>query len=45
MREANAQVQTAEIADASHYVHDDQSEVFNQVVADYLRGQLLQLQQ
>jgi len=45
MQEANARVQTAEIADASHYVHDDQGEVFNQVVADYLRGQLLQLQQ
>lgn len=40
MKEANAHVQTAEVADASHYVHDDQGEIFNRIVADYLRGQL-----
>lgn len=29
-------VKTVEIADASHYVHDDQSELFNQTVQDFL---------
>lgn len=30
------EVKTVEIADASHYVHDDQSELFNQTVQDFL---------
>ncbi|MCV4283351.1 alpha/beta fold hydrolase [Pseudomonas capsici] len=42
---ANPLVQGVEIADASHYVHDDQGEIFNRVVTDYLNGQSLQLQQ
>ncbi|BBP64604.1 hydrolase [Pseudomonas sp. Cab53] len=45
IRQANARVQTTEVADASHYVHDDQSEIFNRVVKDYLDGQGLQPQQ
>jgi pimeloyl-ACP methyl ester carboxylesterase len=33
---SNPQVQAVEVADASHYVHDDQSEVFNRLVAGFL---------
>lgn len=36
MQEANPHVRTAEVAGASHYVHDDQSATFNQIVTDYL---------
>ncbi|UII68940.1 alpha/beta hydrolase [Pseudomonas sp. HN11] len=36
MRDSNAQVRTAEVADASHYVHDDQSETFNRLVIAFL---------
>lgn len=39
VKAANAHVRTVEIADASHYVHDDQSERFNRVVLAYLNGQ------
>ncbi|WP_260958659.1 alpha/beta fold hydrolase [Pseudomonas citri] len=38
IKSANPLVQTAEIADASHYVHDDQGELFNRVVLHYLQG-------
>ncbi len=38
MSEANPHIRTVEIADASHYVHDDQSERFNAVVTGYLAG-------
>lgn len=37
MQEQNSQIRTVEIADASHYVHDDQSDAFNRIVAGYLR--------
>lgn len=37
MRASNQNVQTVEVADASHYVHDDQGEVFNARVADFLK--------
>jgi len=37
MSESNPNVRTAEVAGASHYVHDDQSEVFNQLVAGFLQ--------
>lgn len=36
MRESNARVRTAEVADASHYVHDDQAETFNRLVIAFL---------
>ncbi|WP_339529905.1 alpha/beta hydrolase [Pseudomonas mucidolens] len=36
MRDSNAQVRTAEVADASHYVHDDQGETFNRLVIAFL---------
>ena len=36
MRDSNAQVRTVEVADASHYVHDDQGETFNRLVAGFL---------
>ncbi|ELQ18029.1 putative hydrolase [Pseudomonas fluorescens BRIP34879] len=36
MRDSNAQIQTAEVADASHYVHDDQGETFNRLVIAFL---------
>ncbi|UVL81472.1 alpha/beta hydrolase [Pseudomonas sp. B21-028] len=45
MKAANPLVHTTEIADASHYVHDDQGKTFNRVVRDYLHGQHLQPQQ
>ncbi|SCY00899.1 alpha/beta fold hydrolase [Pseudomonas sp. NFACC37-1] len=45
MKEANSRVHTAQIADASHYVHDDQEDTFNRVVMDYLHDQCLQPQQ
>lgn len=45
IKAANPRVQTTEIADASHYVHDDQSEMFNRVVVDFLHEQRLQPQQ
>lgn len=35
----NPRVQAAEIADASHYVHDDQSQAFNRTVLDFLQQQ------
>lgn len=38
LENANRNIQTTVIADASHYVHDDQSALFNQVVGDYLRA-------
>ena len=37
MQEQNSNIRTVEIAGASHYVHDDQSEEFNRIVAGYLR--------
>jgi len=37
MQEQNSNIRTVEIAGASHYVHDDQSEAFNRSVAGYLR--------
>lgn len=37
MQEHNSNIRTLEIADASHYVHDDQSDAFNRSVAGYLR--------
>ncbi|KRP59274.1 alpha/beta fold hydrolase [Pseudomonas trivialis] len=40
MRDSNALVRTAEVADASHYVHDDQAETFNQLVIAFLDGLL-----
>ncbi|AZF15549.1 MULTISPECIES: alpha/beta fold hydrolase [Pseudomonas] len=36
MRASNSHVRTVEVADASHYVHDDQGAVFNALVADFL---------
>ncbi|SEE57297.1 alpha/beta fold hydrolase [Pseudomonas kilonensis] len=45
IKQANKWVRTEEIADASHYVHDDQSAMFNLVVMDYLYDQCLQPQQ
>ncbi|MCK6188252.1 alpha/beta hydrolase [Pseudomonas sp. EYE_354] len=36
MRDSNPQVRTAEVADASHYVHDDQGETFNRLVIAFL---------
>jgi pimeloyl-ACP methyl ester carboxylesterase len=36
MRDSNAHVRTAEVADASHYVHDDQGETFNRLVTAFL---------
>jgi esterase len=36
MSVSNTQLRTVEVADASHYVHDDQGAVFNELVADYL---------
>tara|TARA_Y100001951_G_scaffold101807_1_gene107372 strand:+ start:74913 stop:75752 length:840 start_codon:yes stop_codon:yes gene_type:complete len=39
LESANANIQTTAIADASHYVHDDQSVIFNEVVGSYLRAQ------
>ncbi|MBP1124761.1 MULTISPECIES: alpha/beta fold hydrolase [Pseudomonas] len=36
MRDSNALVRTAEVADASHYVHDDQAETFNRLVIAFL---------
>lgn len=38
MRDCNAQVRTVEVADASHYVHDDQGEVFNRLVSEFLEN-------
>ncbi|MBC3345039.1 alpha/beta hydrolase [Pseudomonas sp. SWRI196] len=38
MSASNRHVQTAEVAGASHYVHDDQGEVFNQLVAGFLKS-------
>ncbi|MGK9418547.1 alpha/beta fold hydrolase [Pseudomonas cedrina] len=38
MRDCNAQVRTAEVAGASHYVHDDQGEVFNRLVTEFLEN-------
>ncbi|MBA1228548.1 alpha/beta hydrolase [Pseudomonas viridiflava] len=45
IKAANPLAETLEIADASHYVHDDQPDVFNRVVTDYLHSQPLQPQQ
>ncbi|WP_437881650.1 alpha/beta fold hydrolase [Pseudomonas sp. LRF_L74] len=39
MQQSNANVRAVEIADASHYVHDDQGAVFNRVVGEFLRAQ------
>lgn len=36
VKDVNPHIQAVEIADASHYVHDDQGETFNSVVAGYL---------
>lgn len=36
MRACNPNIRTVEVADASHYVHDDQSEVFNALVSRFL---------
>jgi pimeloyl-ACP methyl ester carboxylesterase len=36
MSASNPHVQTVEVADASHYVHDDQGAIFNGLVADFL---------
>ncbi|AGE25856.1 hypothetical protein [Pseudomonas sp. 24 E 13] len=36
MRDCNAQVRTAEVADASHYVHDDQGAGLNRLVIEFL---------
>jgi pimeloyl-ACP methyl ester carboxylesterase len=36
VKDVNRHIRTVEIADASHYVHDDQSEIFNSVVVGYL---------
>ena len=38
MRDSNAQIQTAEVADARHYVHDDHGEVFNGLVIEFLES-------
>jgi len=45
VKDVNPRIQTVEIADASHYVHDDQGETFNSVVVGYLGGLAKQLQQ
>ena len=37
IKENNKLVKTVEIAGASHYVHDDQTEQFNQTVQDFLK--------
>ncbi|WP_295473352.1 alpha/beta hydrolase [uncultured Pseudomonas sp.] len=37
MLQANARIRAVEVADASHYVHDDQSAIFNQVVSAFLQ--------
>ncbi|WAJ38772.1 alpha/beta hydrolase [Pseudomonas sp. GOM7] len=37
MQAQNRNIRTVEIAGASHYVHDDQSDAFNRSVADFLR--------
>lgn len=37
MSACNPNIRTVEVADASHYVHDDQSEVFNALVSGFLR--------
>lgn len=37
IKENNKLVKTVEIAGASHYVHDDQAEQFNQTVQDFLK--------
>jgi esterase len=36
MRASNPHVRTVEVADASHYVHDDQGAVFNALIAGFL---------
>ncbi|MBH3423970.1 alpha/beta fold hydrolase [Pseudomonas gessardii] len=41
MSASNPHVQTVEVADASHYVHDDQGAVFNTRVADFLDSLVL----
>ncbi|WP_431033263.1 alpha/beta fold hydrolase [Pseudomonas yamanorum] len=38
MRASNPHVQTVEVDDASHYVHDDQGIVFNALVAGFLEN-------
>ncbi len=38
MSASNPQVRTVEVADASHYVHDDQGAVFNALVVEFLEG-------
>lgn len=45
LREANPNIATAEIANASHYVHDEQGTAFNRLVALYLDEQLARQQQ
>ncbi len=40
MSASNPHVRT-EVADASHYVHDDQGPVFNALVADFLKSLVL----
>ncbi|MBO0493899.1 alpha/beta hydrolase [Pseudomonas sp. Marseille-Q1929] len=37
MTACNPNIRTVEVADASHYVHDDQGEVFNALVSGFLR--------
>lgn len=37
IKENNKLVKTVEIAEASHYVHDDQAEQFNQTLQDFLK--------
>jgi len=39
MRASNPQVRTVVVADASHYVHDDQNDSFNREVLAFLQGQ------
>lgn len=39
MRQLNPSLQATEIADAGHYIHDDQAERFNQVVWQFLSRQ------
>ena len=38
MCESNPRIRCQEIADAGHYIHDDQPEAFNQAVGRFLRG-------
>ncbi|MGO4505369.1 alpha/beta fold hydrolase, partial [Dyella sp. 2YAF14] len=38
MSASNPHVQTVEVAGASHYVHDDQGEAFNALVAGFLKS-------